>query len=278
MRRILILTSISSLVLVLMFVYQTIIYSDNALHIVFCDVGQGDSIYIRTPDKKDIVIDGGANESSSECINRHMPFWDRTIDLVFMTHADFDHYGGLVDVFENYHIRQFSRSSYTSTAESFKTLESLVLKEKSSSRVIGKGDTFKISDISILTLWPPKDSGSTASLDDNNLSLVQLLKFRDFELLLTGDLDKEYLNVLLDAQRDIDVLKLSHHGSRTGTDSETFSHIKPELSIISAGRNNRYGHPHREVLEVLKGAGLKYKATLDGDVEIITDGERIRTL
>ncbi len=276
MKKNLILILFSTFVLMTMSIYQAIKSSDNRLHIVFCDVGQGDGIYIRTPDKKDIVVDAGANEKMLECLSRHMPFWDRTIDIVFSTHADLDHYGGLSGIFEAYKIIYYAKSSNTSPAQSYEYLEELVKKEGSVNKIIYKGDKFVFSSsVEILTLWPTKEFEKNVGADDNNLSLVQIVKFGNFELLLDGDLDKEILNTIIDTQKDIDVLKLSHHGSYTGTDNETFSHIKPELSIISSGKNNRYGHPHKEVLDVLKQNNLKYLRTDEkGDIEIVTDGTK----
>lgn len=256
--------------------YQAVQLSDSRLHIVFCDVGQGDGIYIRTPDKKDIVVDAGANEKMVECLSRHMPFWDRTIDIIFSTHADLDHYGGLSDIFEAYTVKEYAKSTNTSPAESYKYLEGDVSQEGSVNRVIHKGDKFIFpSSVQILTLWPTREFESSPDAVDNNLSLVQILTYKDFELLLTGDIEKEILDPIIATQKDIDVLKLAHHGSKTGTDNGTFAHIKPELSIISAGQKNRYGHPHKEVLDVLKQNNLKYLRTDErGDIEIISDGQK----
>lgn len=276
MKKNLILILFSLIILSLMGAYQSIKLSDNKLHIIFCDVGQGDGIYVRTPDKRDIVVDAGANEKMLECLTRHMPFWDRTVDIVFSTHADLDHYGGLSDIFEAYKVEMYAKSSNTSPAQSYQYLEELVKKEGSVNRIIHKGDKFVFSSsVELLTLWPTKEFEKTSGDDDNNLSLVQILKFKNFELLLTGDIDKEILNTIIDTQKDIDVLKLSHHGSYTGTDSETFLHIKPELSVVSSGKNNRYGHPHKEVLEVLRQNNLKYLRTDErGDIEIVSDGAK----
>lgn len=268
------LIGLSILILGLVGAYQLIVLNDNKLHVVFCDVGQGDGIYIRTPDKKDIIVDAGANEKMVECLSRHMPFWDRSIDIVFSTHADLDHYGGLSDVFEAYDVFQYAKSINTSSSESYKYLESLVSKEGSVNRIIHKGDKFLFSSsVEIVTLWPTREFENSDQSDDNNLSLVQILKYGDFELLLTGDIDKEILNTIIDTQKDVDVLKLAHHGSNTGTNNETFAHIKPELSIISAGKDNRYGHPHKEVIDALKNNNLKYLSTEKGDIEIVTDSK-----
>jgi len=275
MKKNLFLVIVSVIILSIVGIYQAIKLSDNKLHIVFCNVGQGDGIYIRTPQRQDIVVDAGANELMAECLSRHMPFWDRTIDIVFLTHADLDHYGGMSDIFEGYQVVQYARSSNTSGAESYKYLEELVENEGSNNRIIYKGDKFLLPGaVEILTLWPTKEFEKSSEADDNNLSLVQILTFNEFEVLLTGDVDKEILNTILDTQKDIDVLKLAHHGSNTSTDSDTFAHIKPELSIISAGKDNRYSHPHKEVMDVLEKYNLKHLSTSNGDIEVVSDGER----
>ena len=120
-------------------------------------------------------------------------------------------------------------------------------------------------------MWPPKEF-TDIDKDRNNSSLVFLVDYNDFEAILTGDLDKEYLNLLLHDLSQIEIFKLAHHGSYTGTSDETFESFRPELSIISAGRNNRYGHPHKEVMDVLSRFDLKNISTKDGDIVIESDG------
>ena len=89
------------------FFYQSAKINDGKLHLIVCDVGQGDAIYLKTPSGKDILVDGGPNDSVLNCLNNNMPFWDRTLDLVVLTHPDADHISGLVSVLERYTVLHF---------------------------------------------------------------------------------------------------------------------------------------------------------------------------
>lgn len=260
----------SLFVLVSIFFYQSYKFSDSNLHVVFCHVGQGDSIFIRTPENKQIVIDGGQNALSLECLNRHMPFWDKTLDLVFLTHPDLDHYGGLADIFESYEIKEYGYSNVDFQAQSYQILLDAAKTEGSKNRSLAKGDSYKFkSGVVLSTLWPSKDYSG----EKNDMSLIQILKFGSFEVLLTGDASVEFINTIMDTQKDVDILKLGHHGSKTSTNRETFQFIKPELSVISAGKNNKFGHPHKEVLDALSAYNLQYKTTFESDIEIVSNGK-----
>src|SRR3989338_2268033 len=113
MKKILIPIVISALALVFLFFYQTGQLSDKVLTIVFCDVGQGDAIYIRTPGSIDILIDGGPGKKVLKCLSDNMPVWDREIELIFATHPDADHITGFVSVIQSYSVKSFDTVSAT---------------------------------------------------------------------------------------------------------------------------------------------------------------------
>mgnify|MGYP001618356405 CR=1 FL=1 len=110
MRSKLLFSLISGVLLLIFAIYQFISFSDKKLHIVFCSVGQGDAILIRTPEGSDILVDGGPDESVSNCLSRHMPLWDRTIEVVYLTHPDADHLTGLIQVIKTYNVKYFGTS------------------------------------------------------------------------------------------------------------------------------------------------------------------------
>ncbi len=271
MKRAIIPVLISVVALVFMFSYQTGALSDKKLFVVFCDVGQSDAIYIRTSGNVDILIDGGRGNQVLECLSSNMPLWDREIELVFATHPDADHIAGLIAVLNSYKIGSFNSVAAPKNTKVYEELRKLIENYKIPYKNLSIGDKFKLSDgVSIETKWPEK--GFT-SKDTNDYSLVQHLKFGEFDLLLTGDISFQILNSLKFDSESIEVLKLPHHGSKTGVDSLTFEKIKASIAIISAGKNNSYHHPHPSVLSLLKKYNIEYKRTdLEGEIKIVTDG------
>lgn len=256
-------------------IWQFFEAKNNDFKLVFCDVGQGDGIYMRAFGE-DIVIDGGpegGDSTISDCLGAHMPLFDRNIELMVVTHADSDHYAGFLELLNSYTVTNFATSHGDSDVLGYQALLNKLANQGIEPRRLSQGDRIKINDeLKIDILWPPTEF---TDIDDdrNNSSLVFMVDYNDFEAVLTGDLDKEYLNLLLHDLSQIEVFKTSHHGSNTGTDENTFESIRPELSIISAGRDNRFGHPHREVIETLNRFDLKYLSTQDGDVVIKSDGK-----
>lgn len=267
----------SFLVLLIFFSYQSSALSDKKLHVVICDVGQGDAIYIRTPGNIDILIDGGRGSRVLECLSAHMPFWDKTLELVFATHPDADHIGGFAAVFRNYDIESFNTVRAARDTKVFSDLKNLISEQKIPYKELSTGSRFALSDgVEIETKWPEKDFKSS---DSNDYSLVQHLRFGEFDLLLTGDISYEILNSLDFSKSTIEVFKLPHHGSKTGVDDATFQRIRTYFAIISAGKNNSYHHPHPSVLTLLKKYNVPYKRTdLEGEIEIVTDGKNTKVV
>lgn len=277
MKKYIFIISGSILVLLLLYFYQGSALSDKKLHFVVCDVGQGDGIFVRTPGGADIVIDGGPqNGKMLTCLARYMPLWDHEIELVFATHPDADHIGGLIDVLKNYKVDSFNTTEATKDTKVFAVLQELINKKQIPFREISKGDKFSLSDRTVLdTLWP---TAHLKSPDTNEHSLVQILSFGNFHALLTGDITYQILDSL-SYGFTFDVFKIPHHGSKTGVDEATFQIIRAYFVAISAGKNNRYHHPHPSVLSLLKKYNLPYKRTDEtGSIEIITDGKNTKVV
>lgn len=267
----------SALALLGLYFYQSTNLSDKTLHVIFCDVGQGDGILIRTPTGADIIVDGGPkNGKMVACLAKYMPFWDHEIELVFATHPDADHIGGLIDVLKSYRVISFNTSTDIKGTATFDSLKTELAKQKLRFRLISTGDKFTLSDgVSISTLWP---TPGFVSSDSNEYSLVQILKYGDFHALLTGDITYQILDTL-DFPDSFQVLKLPHHGSKTGVDGSSFEKIRTYLAIISAGKNNRYHHPHPSVIALLKKYNIPYKRTDEaGSIEVITDGKTTKVI
>lgn len=263
---------------------------DGKLHIVFCDVGQGDAMYVRFPDGRDMLIDGGPNASVLSCLSRHMPFWDRSIDMVIMTHPENDHLQGLISVIERYQVSYFVRSDITNGSDGFATLTKYLKDRAIHERLVAAGEEIDVGGSHILVMWPSMDQiasmkprvalqgtsvlgASIGNLNDG--SLVLWMRYGAFDAWLSGDADShvesKYRRTSL-ADRSIEVLKVPHHGSKSGMSKDYLDWLKPQLAVISVGRNT-YGHPSKEMLSLLADKGLRLLRTdIAGDIEIISDG------
>ncbi|MEX2012899.1 MAG: MBL fold metallo-hydrolase [Candidatus Levyibacteriota bacterium] len=275
MKRLVILITVCALALCGIFFYEQAKFNDGRLHVVICDVGQGDAIFIRTPKGQDVLIDGGRNSSVLSCLSNNMPFWDREIELVFATHPDADHIGGLESVLTSYKVLSFNTSEKTTDTQVFKRLQQEIQRQNISLRYIYADDRYSLdSGVSISALWPTREyvSSDTGSFETNTFSLIQILSYGDFKALLTGDIEISTLNDLFSEPYKIDVLKVPHHGSKTGLNSQILSLLNPVFAVISVGSNS-YGHPTPFILDLLNRQGIKTLRTdKSGEIEIISDG------
>jgi competence protein ComEC len=281
-------------------------WPDQNLHLVICDVGQGDSILI-TYGFVQIIVDAGPDEAGVlRCLRDHLPFWDRRIELIVPTHFDKDHIGGFSEVLRRYQVmRAVLPDDERSTAE-FGQFKTALLEEQRAGMLvesvfcqsnIGLGDTVLLRFFTAQTARLLPDSevcrGSTetqlwdkyvaispdsapTSLDANNRSTVISIQAGQVGFLLTGDLEASGESALLHSGlvMPMTVLKVGHHGSKSGTTTPFLQAVQPELAVISAGKNNAYGHPSAAVLERVRVAGVQTILQTDqhGTVELVSDG------
>lgn len=257
---------------------------DGKLHIVYCNVGQGDAAYVRFPDGRDMLIDGGPDDSVLTCLGKHMPFWDRTIDLVLLSHPEKDHLAGLVSVLERYRIGYFVRSNVAKDTEVNKALFASITRNKVPERLVTAGGRITIGSVDLAVIWPSAQQiamdhgasdvlGATASV--NRDCIVLWLRYGNFDALFPGDADvrteADYLHMPL-ADRQFEVLKVPHHGSKTGMTPAFLDWLKPTLAIISVGKNS-FGQPAPDTLMLLAEKHIKVLRTdKASDIEIISDG------
>lgn len=240
------------------------------MKVAFLDIGQGDSIFIQAPNGVQMLVDGGRGAKVLGELSRLMPFGDKTIDVVIGTHPDADHIGGLVNIFENYEVENFIESGARSNSKVFQTLENKINEEKSN-RMLGRAGTRIILDrnrnIYFDILYPNQN---VDNWETNDASIIGKLVYGENSVMLSGDspIKKELYLLNKDPEiLDVDILKLGHHGSRTSSGIPYLKATSPTLAIISAGLNNSYGHPHKEVLDKLKLLNIPYLATYqDGTI------------
>ena len=259
------------LLILIVLVRSLLFLPDGELHIIACNVGQGDGLLI-IKDSIQIVVDGGPNNAISSCVSNHVPFWDREIEMVILTNPDFDHYYGLIELVKSYNIDLFVANDIKKEGEEYKALTDTIKQKDIAVSNPLAGTQMKVGDISLDFVWP-QEIGSRSI---NELSLVFNLRYGEFDALFTGDIEPGAIDEVIQTGKiyDIDYLKVPHHGSRNGLSYELLEISNPELAVISSGKNNRYGHPSPEVIKLLSDQGTKILRTdLQGEVEVITDGE-----
>jgi competence protein ComEC len=251
------------------------------LRVVFFDVGQGDSIFIQAPSGKQVLVDGGSDGTVLRRLSDEMGYFDRSLDMVVATHEDKDHVGGLPDVFTHYHVGTLVRTENQGESMEAHTIDDLTKREGSTVVYARRGMVFDLGagsagSTTLEILFPERDS---SMLESNTSSIVARLVYGESEFLLTGDSPnniEEHLVQLNASGLPSDVLKLGHHGSRTSSGETFLKAVHPMYAIVSAGKNNRYGHPHKEVVERLGALSIPMLNTaVEGNVVFESDGKKL---
>ena len=265
---------VSIFVLLIVFIFQ---FTDSRTKIVFCDVGQGDAAYIRIRNQIDLLIDAGPDHKVLQCLGKYMPFWDREIELAFITHKDLDHYGGFIHIIDRYRVGKLISVDYKNAGKSYQRLEQKAKSKRIPLEFYFTGDKIRILDSYILFFWPPE---GLKTADDNEYSLVFLFQEKNFKLLFTGDSSPKALQKLtrLNTKKDlfrlknVDILKVPHHGSCLGLTSSFLKLADPEVAVISVGLDNSYGHPRKQILDLLEAQNIEIKRTdKNGDIKFILE-------
>lgn len=267
---------------------------DKNLHIIACDVGQGDGILV-TYGEVQILTDGGPDKSILECLGKHIPFWDREIELVILTHSDSDHATGLVSVLQSYKVNEILINPLDPGTQVYKVLKNEV--RGGGVKVVNPsaGMKLRLGLIYLDILSPSEDlitqnpklkivEGGEEGLgkylisDETNLySIVYLLRFGKFKGLFTGDMPPSISDSLAanTSISTLDYIKIPHHGSINGLTENLLKVVVPKIAAISVGKN-QWGHPRTEILEMLGKYDVKVFRTDEmGDIEVVTNGEKV---
>ncbi len=263
-----------------LFIWYSVAAEDRGglLTVAFMDVGQGDAIYIESPTGTQVVVDGGPDRSVVLELGKMMPFYDRTIDVLVVTNPDKDHFAGFLDVLRSYKVSAVIEPGTTGAAAEYRALEQLIEEKKVQKILARRGQVVQLGGGAFLEiLFPDRD---VSGLNPNEGSIVTKLVYGATSFLLTGDTTSAvegYLTHLDGAHLDVDVLKTGHHGSYTSTSDALLGFASPAFAVISAGMDNRYGHPHKEVLDRLDRFEVPVLGTYDrGTIIFTSDGETIR--
>jgi competence protein ComEC len=245
------------------------------LQVIFFNIGQGDSALVRTPDGQDILLDGGPDRKILTKLGDYLPWADRTIDLVVLSHPHADHVAGLNYVLERYRVRRvLLTGAVHTTPEYIRFLQ--IIKEKNIPVTWAvAGQTLEFSgQVKLEVLWPVTSLQGQSFSDLNTSSIVNKIIYGNTAILFTGDTPAENERQLLNTNASLraDILKVAHQGSKTSSTEEFIKAVAPQIAVISVGRNN-YGHPHAEVVNRLKRlVPVVLRTDETGDIIYWSDG------
>jgi len=282
---------LGSLLVIAVLVWITVFTGQGSglLEVNFFDIGQGDAIFIETPEKIQVLVDGGPDAKILEKLGKEMPFYDRTLDLVILTHPDPDHLNGIIEVFKRYKIKKIVYTGVVPEDLKQKGVD-IIEKSKAEKIIVKAGQRIDLGQtpldskhlteqVYIDILYPFEDITGQKFSDFNQTSIVCRLVYGKISFLLTGDAPKsaEYQLLAKQVNLDSDILKVAHHGSKTSTTNYFLEAVSPAIAVIQVGRDNKFGHPHREVLDDLNQQNIKILRTdLLGDIKILSNGMRYK--
>ncbi len=250
---------------------------DGKLHIWFLNVGQGDAILMRLPAGEWILNDGGPDNSVIEQLSKEMPFYERTIDLVIVSHPHADHINGLVEVLKRYQVKNIMLTGVKYEYAGYDNLRQLIAARGIRPIYIFGKDDYKFGKIGVDLIYPWEDLRGRGMNNINNSSIVYRLIYGKYKAFFSGDLEQEKeTEVLKHAELHLhaDILKAGHHGSKTSSTLPFLERIKPSWAVISCGIENKFGHPFPGTLENFRMIGATvYRTDIDGTVEGSVDTE-----
>ncbi|MEA2064998.1 MAG: ComEC/Rec2 family competence protein [Patescibacteria group bacterium] len=256
--------------------------NSDKLRVSFFDVGQGDSIFIQTPNKKDILIDGGPNNAVIKKLGKAMPFWDKTIDLIIITHPHSDHISGLIEIIKKYEIKEIFYTGVLYNSETYAELLRQIKQNKIKLIEINQQQELTLDKNLKLKILFPNENLREKNIENlNNTSMVVKLIYDENSFLFAADAEYEVEQILLENNTDIkaDLLKVGHQGASDSSSLKFLQKVSPQIAIISVGKNNKFGHPSLRVIRRLEKLGAKvFRSDQNGDIKIIANGKNYKIL
>ncbi len=252
-----------------------VIWQDNPgkLEVVFFDVGQGDSAFIETPNGFQVLVDGGPTSIVLDKLGREMPFYDKTIDLIVLSHPDSDHITGLLEVLKRYEVKNILWTGIIDNTAEYQEWVKLI-KEEGAEIIIAEAEEKIVLQksplIYFLVLYPFDSLAGKEIEETNETSVVGRLVFGNKSFLFMGDVSSKIETELIKkygVELNSDILKVAHHGSKYSSSLEFIEAVSPDTAIISVGENT-WGHPTPETLQTLEKLGIKTLITKEeGDIK-----------
>jgi competence protein ComEC len=260
-------------------VWVTALSRDDApLSVTFLDVGQGDAALIEGPGGQRILVDGGPSAAAvRDALGRNLPFYDRRIDLVVLTHPQADHMAGLPAVLDRYDVGGVMTTRFANKTDLYHDWTAFLATSRLPVVTATRGQSIDLADGARLTVLNPTSSTRLTGPEElNDTSIVLRLTMGKVSYLLTADISDATEAALISRGTDLrsTVLKVPHHGSKTSTSPAFLRRVDPIIDVVSAGEDNPFGHPAPEVLSRLEGDAV-FRTDEDGDITVSTDGERV---
>lgn len=248
--------------------------NDHQLHVYYLDVGQGDSIYIKTPAGDDILIDGGNNDQGQRLVQYLHNLHVDDIEVMIGTHPDADHVGGLDDVLKNFKVKNVYLPKVSHNTKTFEDLLRAIKKQGLSVKTAKAGVALPLQGADAKFVGPVKDNYKEL----NDYSAVVHLTYGKNAFLFTGDAEYPSEKDMIDDRQDLksDVLKVGHHGSSSSTSVPFLRAVQPKYAVISVGKDNKYHHPTQKTLNKLNKDHIQiFRTDEQGTVEATSDGKQI---
>lgn len=265
-RTILLASALVGIAFAVFFVREIRLLPDGRLHVHVLDIGQGDSILLVSPTGKQVLIDGGPNSGVIEPLGKHFSFFDRSLDLVVLTHPDLDHSGGIPEVLHRYHVDAMLLTGIRKEGKVYGEILQLIREKNIPVVIADPAKDIDLGDGVVLdVIWPPPTLNGVEVEEANDTSIVLRAFFGTGSMLFTGDIGEKAEEAILASGADIDadILKVPHHGSKTSSSTGFLLAITPRLAVISAGRKNQFGHPTPLVVDRYRHFGIPLRVTAE---------------
>lgn len=261
---------------VILMVFLWLGQGNNLFTVTFFDIGQGDAALIQTPQNQFILIDGGPDRSILDKLGKYLPWTERKIDLVVLSHPHADHVAGLNHVLERYQVGQVLMTGVLHTTPEYIKFLSLLKEKNILVTIADKKKTFTFGGgVTLLVLRPDESIAESRVTDLNETSIVNKVVYGNTSILFTGDISTDNELTLIEKKVDLtaNILKVAHQGSKTSSSEAFIKAASPQVAVISVGKNS-YGHPNKEIVDRLKSLiNVVLRTDQEGDITFISDGQ-----
>jgi competence protein ComEC len=251
---------------------------EQRLKVIFFDVGQGSAVFVEASNSNQALIDGGPGSQILGKLGGVMPFFDRSIDIIILTHPDADHINGLVEVLEKYDAGGIIDPCIDDSSAAYSRWKKLIEKKKIKRFCAVSGKKIRLAgNTEINILYPFSPLAGRSFKNTNDSSVVAKIVYGESSILLTGDAEEKTEYQLVNSGDNLksQVMQVGHHGSKSSTSDSFLKSVSPETAVIQVGAQNRYGHPAQEVLSRLKNIRAEvFRTDTDGDISFLCNRER----
>ncbi len=256
-------------------IYQKEVNSSELL-VSFIDSGQADAILVKTPYKQNILIDFGSNKGLKD-LNKRIPWWNKNINLMIITHPHDDHILGMISVLKKYKVDQIMYTGILHSSPVYSELLELIQSKNIPLIIPRENQVINFGENCFIKVIFPWESLQGREIENiNNSSIVSQLDCLNYKFLFTGDAEIEVENEISEKNINIksDVLKIGHHGSITSSQEEFLEKVSPQIAVIMVGEDNKFNHPNLRTIKKLERLNIKsFRTDLDGTIDITSNGE-----